>query len=66
MPVALRDRVDHSARERGVTAAALIEALLDGDERRRRMDSFGRAVRGADQAYRDEFHQWDIAADRDD
>ena len=49
------------AKERGVSAAGLIEKLLDGYERRRRMEAFGRAFRGADQAYRDEFRYWDVA-----
>jgi hypothetical protein len=44
-----------------VTAAGLIEKLLDGYERRRRMEAFGRAFRGADQEYRDEFRKWDVA-----
>lgn len=44
-----------------MTAAGLIEGLLDGYERRRRMESFGRAFRGADQEYWDEFRDWDVA-----
>jgi hypothetical protein len=44
-----------------VSAAGLIEKLLDGYERRRRMEAFGRAFRGADQEYRDEFREWDVA-----
>ncbi|MBN9611419.1 MAG: toxin-antitoxin system protein [Actinobacteria bacterium 69-20] len=61
VPVELRDRINRDARERGLTAAGLIEGLLDGYERRRRMEAFGRAVHGADQGYWDEFHQWDVA-----
>lgn len=61
VPVELRDRINRDAQEQGVSAAGLIEKLLDGYERRRRMEAFGRAFRGADQAYRDEFRQWDIA-----
>lgn len=57
----LRDRINRDAQERGVTAAGLIEGLLDGYERRRRMESFGRAFRGADQGYWDEFRVWDVA-----
>lgn len=57
----LRDRINRDAQERGLTAAGLIEGLLDGYERRRRMESFGRAFRGADQAYWDEFRAWDVA-----
>jgi len=60
--VELRDRINRDAQERGVSAAGLIEKLLDGYERRRRMDAFGRAFRSADQGYRDEFREWDVAA----
>lgn len=42
VPVELRDRINREARARGVTAAGLIEGLLDGYERRWRMESFGR------------------------
>ena len=59
--VELRDRINRDAQEQGVSAAGLIEKLLDGYERRRRMEAFGRAFRGADQEYRDEFREWDIA-----
>lgn len=56
----LRDRINRQAQERGVTAAGLIESLLDADERRRRVEAFGRAFRGADQKYWDEFREWDV------
>ncbi|HAG58123.1 MAG TPA: toxin-antitoxin system protein [Arthrobacter bacterium] len=59
--VELRDRINRDAQERGVTAAGLIEGLLDGYERRRRMQLFGHAFRGADQEYWDEFREWDVA-----
>ncbi len=61
VPVELRDRINRDAKERDVTAAGLIEQLLDGYERRRRVEAFGRAFRGADQEYRDEFRDWDVA-----
>lgn len=61
VPVELRDRINRDARQRGVTAAALIEGLLDAYERRQRMDAFGRAVRAADETYWDDFHAWDVA-----
>lgn len=61
VPSELRDRINHDAQERGVSAAGFIEGLLDGYERRRRMESFGRAVRGADENYWDEFREWDVA-----
>lgn len=60
VPVELRDRINRDAQERGVTAAGLIEGLLDAYERRRRMEAFGRAVRSADQSYWDEFRAWDV------
>lgn len=61
VPADLRDRINADARERGLTAAGLIEGLLDGYERRRRMEAFGRSVRSADAAYRDESRAWDLA-----
>lgn len=63
VPVELRDRINRDARQRGVTAAALIEGLLDASERRQRMEAFGRAVRGADATYWDEFRAWDVTLD---
>lgn len=57
----LRDRINRDAQARGVTAAGLIEGLLDGYERRVRMESFGRSVRGASVDYWDEFREWDTA-----
>ena len=56
----LRDRITRDARERGVTAAGLIEGLLDGYERRQRMEAVGHAVRGADASYWDDFRTWDV------
>jgi hypothetical protein len=61
VPVELRDRINQDARERGVTAAGLIEGLLDAYERRQRMEAFGRAFTGADVSYWDEFRTWDVA-----
>ena len=60
IPVELRDRIDRSARERGLSAAGLIGALLDADERRQRMEAFGRAFKQADEAYWDEFRSWHV------
>lgn len=57
----LRDRINREARERGLPAAGLIESLLDAYDRRRRMEAFGRAFRGADAEYWDEFASWDLA-----
>lgn len=57
----LRDRINRDASERGVTAAGLIERLLDAHERRQRMEAFGRSFRTADASYRDEFAAWDLA-----
>lgn len=61
----LRDRINRDAQERGLTAAGLIEKLVEAHERRRRMESFGRAFRGASDFYWDEFHDWDIALSDD-
>lgn len=61
VPTQLRDRINREAHERGIAAAGLIESLLDAYERRRRMESFGRAFRGADAEYWDEFASWDLA-----
>lgn len=63
VPVELRDRINRDARERGVTAAGLLELLLDGYERRRRMEAFGRAFREAEPEYWDEFRNWDVTLD---
>lgn len=57
----LRDRINKDARESGMTAAGFIERLLGGYERHKRMEAFGRAFRGADQAYADELNEWDVA-----
>ncbi|WIY82954.1 hypothetical protein [Propionimicrobium sp. PCR01-08-3] len=59
----LRDRINRDAQEHGVTAAGLIERLLDAHERRQRMEAFGRAFRSADTGYWDEFHAWDVTLD---
>ena len=59
----LRDRINRDAQERGLSASGLIESLLDAYERRRRMESFGRAFSGADAAYWDEFRSWDLTLD---
>jgi len=61
VPVELRDRINRDAQDRGMTAARLIEQLLDGYERRQRMEAFGRAFRDADDGYWDEFRDWDVA-----
>lgn len=56
----LRDRINRDAQARGLTAAGLIERLLEAHERRQRMEAFGRAFRSADEAYWDEFREWDV------
>lgn len=57
----LRDRINRDAGEQGLTAAGLLERLLDAYERRRRMEAFGRAFRGADEDYWRDFQDWDVA-----
>jgi hypothetical protein len=59
----LRDRINLDAGEQGLTAAGLIERLLDAYDRRRRMEAFGRAFRSADEDYWRDFHDWDVALD---
>ena len=59
----LRDRINRGAREQDLTAAGLLERLLDAYDRRRRMEAFGRAIRGADEDYWRDFHDWDVALD---
>ncbi|MDR1441015.1 MAG: hypothetical protein LBJ02_01255 [Bifidobacteriaceae bacterium] len=59
----LRDRINLHAGEQGLTAAGLIERLLDAYDRRRRMEVVGRAFRGADEDYWRDFHDWDVALD---
>lgn len=59
----LRDRINRDARERGLTAASLIERLLDAHDRRQRMEAFGRAFRSADKDYWDDFRSWDVTLD---
>lgn len=59
----LRDRINRDAQERGLTAAGLIERLLDAHERRQRMEAFGRAVRRADADYWEESRAWDVSLD---
>ncbi len=61
VPVELRDRINRDAQARGVTAARLIEGLLDGHDRHARMQAFGAAFRSADHSYRDELRAWDVA-----
>ena len=56
----LRNRINHEAQARGTTAASFIEIMLDDYVRRQRMEAFGAAIRGADQTYWDEFHNWDV------
>lgn len=61
VPSELRDRINRGAQDRGLTAAGLIEDLLDTDEGRQRMESFGLAFRRADDRYWEEFGAWDAA-----
>ncbi|NKE08559.1 MULTISPECIES: ribbon-helix-helix protein [Kocuria] len=62
----LRDRLNRDARARGMTAAGFIESLLDGHDRRRRMEAFGRSFRQAESTYWDEFQAWDVITDSTD
>jgi predicted transcriptional regulator len=61
VPPALRDRINHDAGQRGMTAAALIEELVANYERRQRLEAFGRAFAGVDATYRAESEAWTAA-----
>ena len=61
VPSELRDRINQDAHAHGLTAAGLIEKLLDAHDRRQRMAEFGRAFRDSDDRYWDEFRAWDVA-----
>jgi len=65
IPVELRDRINEDARAQGVSAAGLIEQLMDAHDRNRRMQSFGRAVRSADEDYWNEAREWDALVSED-
>ncbi|WP_286956990.1 hypothetical protein [Brevibacterium sp. UBA7493] len=55
----LFDRINRCAREQGLTPVALIERLLDDEDRRRRIEAFGRAMRNAPDDYWGEFSRWE-------
>lgn len=61
VPVELRDRISRDAKERGVTAAALLNQLLDDAERARRMEAVGAAFATLkdDDEYWDDVRAWD-------
>ncbi|MBT8160907.1 MULTISPECIES: hypothetical protein [Arthrobacter] len=61
VPHELRDRINHDAGERGLSAAALLTELLDGYERSRRFEAireaYGRLPE--DDTYAQETRLWD-------
>ena len=61
VPHELRDRINHDAGERGLSAAALLTELLDGYERSRRFEAIGRAYERlrSDDTYGQETQLWD-------
>jgi len=59
VPVSLRDRINQGAQKRGISAARHLENLVAEDERRQRMEAFGKAFQTADEDYWSEFHSWD-------
>jgi hypothetical protein len=67
VPRELRDRINHDAGQRGLTAAALLAELLDDYERGRRLMAFGRAfAAGRDAEYQADTDLWDnTSADGD-
>lgn len=58
VPQELRDRINQDARERGLTASALLEELVAAYERQQRLEAFGRAFAGRDTAYGAEADAW--------
>lgn len=45
---------------RGDQGIAFRSRVRDVQERRQRMEAFGRAFSGTDEGYRDEFRSWDV------
>lgn len=60
VPAELRDRINAEAHQHSVTAASLIETLLDSYVRQARLEQFGKAMSSADDEYWDEFNEWDV------
>ncbi len=58
VPAELRDRINRDARASGLTAAGLIEKLLDEHERAQMLDAFGRSFATADADYHAETAAW--------
>lgn len=54
----LRDRINHDAGARGLTAARFLERLLDDYEREQMLSAFGRSFATADDDYRVETARW--------
>lgn len=59
IPKQLRARVTRSAAEQGLTAAGLIDALLDEHERHRRFEAVRAAYAVDDPTYTQEVEAWD-------
>ncbi|MEI2776341.1 MAG: hypothetical protein V9G19_10305 [Tetrasphaera sp.] len=59
-----RDRINARARARGITPAALVEALLDADDRAQRFAAVraGYAALAADDDYHDDVAAWDATS----
>jgi macrodomain Ter protein organizer (MatP/YcbG family) len=64
VPVELRDRISHDAKQRGMTAAALLGELLDDAERNKQMAAVGAsfAMVEDDDEYWEEVRAWDLIA----
>lgn len=62
VPKKLRDRINLDAKERKISAAQVIEELLDARDRARRMAAFGRAFQAADEEYWVESKEWESAS----
>ncbi|MHB8961322.1 MAG: ribbon-helix-helix protein [Candidatus Limnocylindrales bacterium] len=59
VPKELRDRIARQAADRGVTAAQLLDELLQERERRARLDAVRAAYADRDAAYTAEVDVWD-------
>ena len=60
VPVVVRERVSARAAAEGLTAAAVITRLLDDAERAERFAAAKAAFATRDEAYMEEFREWDV------
>lgn len=63
VPKSLRERLARNAAREGQTAAALIAALLDEQDRRERFAAVREAYAGTDASYLQETKEWEALTD---